>query len=155
MGHIEKNLFGFYNYMLGSNLNNKFTKWTEYLSDHYDEEHDIKLEETIKLAKTLLIWDDILTARTFGYGNIENYYNKASCYHNLPHIRIPTMLLMAKDDPIIGPDAICYEITKSNPHLLMGVTERGGHLGYFESVFSTKQWFTKPVIEFLKAHLNE
>ena len=48
------------------------------------------------------------------------------------------MLLFAQDDPIIGPEAICYEFSKKNPRLLLGVTKRGGHLGYFESVFSTK-----------------
>ena len=48
------------------------------------------------------------------------------------------MILMAKDDPIIGPKSICYEVAKRNPYLLMGVTKRGGHLGYFESIFSSK-----------------
>jgi predicted alpha/beta-fold hydrolase len=51
-------------------------------------------------------------------------------------------MLMAKDDPIIGSDTICYEICNRNPYLLLGVTKRGGHLGYFESFLSYKQWFT-------------
>lgn len=56
----------------------------------------------------------------------------------MPNIRIPTLLLMAKDDPIIGEEAICYEFVNRNPNLLLGVTNRGGHLGYFESFFSSK-----------------
>jgi predicted alpha/beta-fold hydrolase len=45
---------------------------------------------------------------------------------------------MAKDDPIIGEQSIDYDICRKNPYVLLGVTERGGHLGYFESLLSTK-----------------
>jgi predicted alpha/beta-fold hydrolase len=58
---------------------------------------------------------------------------------------------MAKDDPIIGELAIDYDTCSRNPYVLLGVTDRGGHLGYFESAFNTKQWFTKPIFEFLNA----
>ena len=47
------------------------------------------------------------------------------------------MILMARDDPILGEETICYEFSKNNPYLLLGVTKCGGHLGYFESLFST------------------
>jgi predicted alpha/beta-fold hydrolase len=46
--------------------------------------------------------------------------------------------MMAKDDPIIGHETICYEVSQKNPYLVLGLTERGGHLGYFESAFTTK-----------------
>ena len=38
---------------------------------------------------------------------------------------------MAKDDPVVGAKAICTEVVKKNPYLLLGVTERGGHVGFF------------------------
>ena len=60
------------------------------------------------------------------------------------------MFLMAKDDPIIGEKAIAREVCENNPYVLLGVTNKGGHLGYFESMLSSRQWFTEPVFEFLK-----
>lgn len=36
-------------------------------------------------------------------------YDVASCVHKLPSIKTPTFILMAKDDPVIGPAAIDYE----------------------------------------------
>jgi len=48
------------------------------------------------------------------------------------------MFLMAKDDVIMGEKSIDYETCIANPNILLAVTENGGHLGYFESVYSTK-----------------
>ena len=136
--HIEKSLFGFYNKVLAEELSKTVSLQAEYLQDHYMEEYNIDLKANILISKTLLVWDDIITAPAFGYGNVDNYCNLASCYHNLEKVKTPTLILMAKDDPIIGPKSICYEVAQRNPYLLMGVTKRGGHLGYFESVFSSK-----------------
>ena len=47
-------------------------------------------------------------------------------------------ILMAKDDPVVGPKSICTEVILQNPNLLMGITEGGGHVGYFENAFSSK-----------------
>ncbi len=59
---------------------------------------------------------------------------------------------MAKDDPIIGEKAIDYDTCSKNPYVLLGVTDHGGHLGYFESACSTNQWFTKPAFDFIDAN---
>lgn len=40
-------------------------------------------------------------------------------------------------------------IADSNPNVLFGETMIGGHIGYYESIFSTDQWLDKPVFEFL------
>lgn len=86
----------------------------------------------------MIVFDDKITAPSFGYGDVDNYYYKASCYHDMEKVKTPTMILMAEDDPLIGKKSICYDIAKKNPNLVMGVTRRGGHLGYFESAFSSK-----------------
>lgn len=46
------------------------------------------------------------------------------------------MFMFAEDDPIIGKGSIDYEKCYQNPYVLLGVTKRGGHTGYFESVFT-------------------
>ena len=84
--HIRTNMFGFYNYALGSFLSKKFTSSKEYLQDHFNDEHGLDLEVLLKASNTILIWDDKITAPAFGFGNIDNYYFKASCYHQLPNI---------------------------------------------------------------------
>lgn len=59
-----------------------------------------------------MAWDTHVTVPAFGFENVDNYYYKASCYHQLANIKVPTFIMMAKDDPIIGSEAICFEIAK-------------------------------------------
>ena len=50
----------------------------------------------------LLTIDDEVTSRFYGFKNRYDYYYNASCYHRIPHIRVPTLFLNALDDPILG-----------------------------------------------------
>ena len=79
-----------------------YSRHLDYLKDHYKQLYGLDLEKHMKDKSTLLLFDDAVTSLVFGYGSIDDYYFKASCYHNLPNIRIPTLLIMSKDDPIIG-----------------------------------------------------
>ena len=139
--NIETRLFGFYNYILGKNLKAKLEKWAPNIREAYLSAHGIDLHETLPRMRHLIDIDAHMTSKTFGYGDIKTYYDKASCIHRIPLIKTPTFFLMSADDPIIGSKAICRATCENNPYVLLGVTEAGGHLGYFESVFSTKQWF--------------
>ena len=38
---------------------------------------------------------------------------------------------MAKDDPVLGEKSIDYEGCQRNPNILLGVTNRGGHVSYY------------------------
>ena len=147
--NIEKRLFGLYNYFLGKGLKAKLEKIAPNLREAYLASHGIDINVILRESRHLIDIDTHLTSKTFGYGNIQNYYDKASCVHRLPEIKTPTFILMARDDPIIGEKAIDIEACEQNPYILLGVTNKGGHLGYFESIRGTRQWFTEPVFEFL------
>eukprot|EP00347_Sterkiella_histriomuscorum_P008429 403345128 len=103
------------------------------------------------MINSLTDYDHHLTSKVFGYETLENYCDKASSVHRIPKISVPTFILMAKDDPIVGEKTIAYESCQANQNIILGVTEYGGHLGYFENISSTQQWFVKPVFEFLNA----
>lgn len=147
--HVQEKNFGFYNYILGQNVKRKIEIHASTIRAGYLAHHGIDLDHTLRQSRHLIDIDTHLTAVTFGYGTLDNYYDTASCIHRIPKIKTPTFFLMAKDDPIIGPKAIAFEECQSNPYCLLGVTEHGGHLGFFESVTRTDQWFVEPVFEFL------
>lgn len=50
------------------------------------------------------------------------------------------MYIMALDDPLIGLEGIAYEQCMANHNVMLGITQRGGHLGHFESFLDNKQW---------------
>ena len=48
------------------------------------------------------------------------------------------MIMMARDDPMIGEQAIPVEEAPDNPNVLLAITKYGGHLGYYENFFTTE-----------------
>jgi predicted alpha/beta-fold hydrolase len=74
--------------------------------------------------------DDRFTAPSFGFGNAANYYRTQSAIGYLAGLRVPALLIQAKDDTFV-PFAI-YEsaAVRSNPWIRLMASEHGGHLGF-------------------------
>jgi predicted alpha/beta-fold hydrolase len=74
--------------------------------------------------------DDRFTAPSFGFGNADNYYRTQSAIGYLAGLRVPALLIQAKDDTFV-PFAI-YESAaiRSNPWIQLMASEHGGHLGF-------------------------
>jgi hypothetical protein len=74
--------------------------------------------------------DDRFTAPSFGFGDAANYYRTQSAIGYLAGLRVPALLIQAKDDTFV-PFAIYQSaVLLSNPWVQLMVTEFGGHLGF-------------------------
>lgn len=69
------------------------------------------LKKSLSACNSIISYDTHITSKLFGFEHVDDYYDKCSCYHALPKVRIPMFILMAKDDPIVGPQAICYNVS--------------------------------------------
>jgi len=77
---------------------------------------------------TLRLYDDRVTARDWGFAGASDYYRRASAGPLVPHIRVPTLVLTARDDPFIA--VAPFESLTVPPHVQVRVVDRGGHLGF-------------------------
>jgi len=59
------------------------------------------LEIFANRAKTVRDFDTAVTAKTYGYDSVKNYYRKASCVLSLNTIKIPCFFLSAIDDIVV------------------------------------------------------
>jgi hypothetical protein len=75
-------------------------------------------------------FDDLYTAKIFGFGTADNYYRTQSSNQFLEHIRIPTLLVQAKDDPMVPFAMYRHLALGRNPCLHLVAVEHGGHLGF-------------------------
>ncbi len=75
----------------------------------------------------LVEFDDAFTAPLSGFGNAATYYRRCSAGPLLPHIRVPTTILAAADDPIV-PISPLRQTNHASVSLV--VTGHGGHLGF-------------------------
>ena len=86
--------------------------------------------EHLPRVRTIYDFDDFYTARIFGFGTAENYYRTQSSNQFLEHIRVPTLLVQAKDDPMIPFAIYGHPAFARNPFLRLAAVEHGGHLGF-------------------------
>ncbi|KAJ2766121.1 hypothetical protein IWQ56_003839 [Coemansia nantahalensis] len=105
--------------------------------------------EAIAKITRIRQFDDLITARAFGYRDSADYYAQCSCAQFLPRVRIPLLAISSLDDPVCPADVIPTDVFRANPHLVLAVTQFGGHLGYYESLSST--WLPRPIGEFCAA----
>lgn len=84
------------------------------------------------LDRVRSIWefDDRFTAPLFGFGTAANYYATQSSAGYLESIRVPTLVICAKDDPLVPFEVYDHPAFRSNPALTLLATEYGGHLGF-------------------------
>ncbi|PWU09266.1 MAG: alpha/beta hydrolase [Terriglobia bacterium] len=74
--------------------------------------------------------DDHITAPSFGFGTATNYYRTQSAARYLDAIRVPALLIHAKDDTLAPFEAGEAETVRRNPQIELHLTEHGGHLGF-------------------------
>lgn len=88
--------------------------------------------EKINSCRTILDIDDLYTSKAHGFQNAKDYYRKSSSLQFLKNIKIPTLLLNAKNDNFLSEDCFPVEIAKSNPYLFLEIPKYGGHVGFIQ-----------------------
>lgn len=80
---------------------------------------------------TILEFDDVYTAPMHGYRDAADYYRQCSALGFLDAIRVPTLILNARNDPFLS--ASCYPeaVARAHDHLSLEAPDQGGHVGFF------------------------
>jgi predicted alpha/beta-fold hydrolase len=92
--------------------------------------------------------DDRITAPSFGFGTAVNYYRTQSAIHYVDRIRVPVLLIQAKDDTFVPFQIFESEAVRSNPHIEVLATESGGHLG-FVGRRPHRFWLDETILEWI------
>ncbi|MEJ2760896.1 MAG: hydrolase [Gammaproteobacteria bacterium] len=89
---------------------------------------DYKPEEVRRL-KTFYQFDDCVTAPLNGFAGADDYYRQCSSRQYLKEIRVPALIVHARDDPFMTPAAVPTESELSDT-VRLELSERGGHVGF-------------------------
>lgn len=85
--------------------------------------------EAVRRCETMYDFDNVYTAPMHGFASAMEYWQKCSCKTVLPDVRVPLLLLNAKNDPFLpawclpGETEISSAVTAEFP-------EEGGHIGF-------------------------
>ncbi len=77
-----------------------------------------------------LEFDNRFTAPLHGFRDADDYWTRSSCRQFLPHIRIPTLLVNARNDPFLGGKCFPYEEARTSAWLSLETPDEGGHVGF-------------------------
>ena len=86
---------------------------------------------TLKSAGSVWEFDATFTAPRRGFDSVEAYYHEDSADWRLGRIDVPTLLLIADDDPFVPTEDYDRVDWSAYPKLTCRRTQTGGHCGFF------------------------
>lgn len=78
-------------------------------------------------------WDNVVVAPLGGFEDAEDYYARNSALNVLGSIRVPTLLIHARDDPFIPFEPFETPAVRDNDCIRLLAPRQGGHLGFFST----------------------
>lgn len=105
--------------------------------------------DALKEIRTLREFDETYTAPLHGFESAEAYYTHCSSLQYLKDIRIPTLILNAKNDPFLSD--LCYpqKEMEDHPFVTFEAPEQGGHVGFAPSEGGELYYSDKRALEFV------
>jgi predicted alpha/beta-fold hydrolase len=100
-------------------------------------------------VRTIQDFDDVFTAPAFGFGTADNYYATQSSARFLERIRIPALLVQAKDDPLIPFAVFDHPAFATNPALRLVAPDCGGHVGFIARG-EPRFWVDRVIVEWME-----
>jgi predicted alpha/beta-fold hydrolase len=86
--------------------------------------------ERLAGVRTVREFDDAFTAPHHGFRDAADYYHRASALRGAAHIRVPTLILSAADDPFVPAEQFDDPAIRTNPSITVRITPFGGHCGF-------------------------
>jgi predicted alpha/beta-fold hydrolase len=105
--------------------------------------------------RSLIEFDDRITAPYNGFAGAADYYYRAAAARVLSQIAVPTLILHALDDPFVRVTAESRAQILANPNITLIEPEHGGHCAFLAKDVPTGNddgyWAESTVLAFLKA----
>ncbi len=102
-------------------------------------------------VRTLREFDNLYTAPIHGFRDAEEYWEKSSARKYLHEIKVPALLLNARDDPFLTPESFPYAEAEKSSYLFLEAPRSGGHVGFIDSASKFRRWHESRSLEFLEA----
>ena len=103
-----------------------------------------------RLVKTLRDFDNHYTAPLHGFRDADEYYQRCSAKGFLASITIPTLIVNAKNDPILAAECYPVETVRNLPRVFLEIPEKGGHCGFFAKTLHGTYWSEARALRFLE-----
>ncbi|WP_026902558.1 YheT family hydrolase [Pedobacter glucosidilyticus] len=141
----ERKLDGLYNRIYSVKILKKLKNKIRKLEANHPGAYDLEKLDKITSLQEFSVY---FTAPFFGFKSLDDFYKASSCLDALSNIKIPTLLVNAKNDPLLTNGCFPVEIAKQADHLFLEMPKRGGHSAF--PISKAESWMPLRVEEFLK-----
>lgn len=139
-----------YDRHLVSTLRQKYTRWAAL--GRFKEGSGLTPERVARI-KGLHEFDELVTCALHGFEDAEDYYTRSSGAQYLIHIRRPTRIIHALDDPFMTP-SVAPTPDETSVHVELDISAHGGHVGFVQGTpWRPRFWLEWRILNFLKRHL--
>ena len=115
----------------------------------YPELYDLS---DLKFVRNIRDFDERYTSKAHGFSGAEDYYRKSSSIRLIDRIRIPTLIIHARDDPFIPFAPLQTPAVTQNLFILFVATDRGGHVAFVSDSTNGEDrfWAENRAVEFCR-----
>jgi uncharacterized protein len=78
-------------------------------------------------------FDTHFTAKLHGFKDANHFYQSVSADNWMSEIAIPTLIINALNDPLLGPECYPVKLAESKSEIILEMPKRGGHTGFVVS----------------------
>ena len=102
----------------------------------------------VRASRSLRDFDNVVTAPLHGFRDTDDYWTRASSRPHLSAVRVPTLVLNARDDPFL-PEASLPDERDVSDAVKLEFPSRGGHVGFVSGPFPGNiEWLPQRVLHF-------
>jgi predicted alpha/beta-fold hydrolase len=99
--------------------------------------------------RTVREFDDVITARFCGFADASDYYTRSSASRVVSEIRVPTLIIAAKDDPFVPFAPFQIPAILGNRWITLLAPEHGGHCAFISQEDGPERfWAETRIVEF-------
>jgi predicted alpha/beta-fold hydrolase len=121
--HLESGLGPLYMRFFLASLKRKSLDFAERFPGRIDP-------AAVRAARTFRQIDDAATGPIHGFADADDYYARSSSLPYLSRIRVPTLLINARDDPFEPRQVLALAEERASELVRCAFTDRGGHVGW-------------------------
>jgi predicted alpha/beta-fold hydrolase len=127
--------------------------FTRHLLDHVAAWRRIVPEvpdpAALRVPRRIEEFDDLFTAPVCGYGSGLDYYNRVSAHQFVEGIQIPTLVIGAEDDPLVGIESL--RRLKLPGAARLHTAPGGGHMGFLANrgTDPDRSWLDWRIVEWV------
>ena len=107
---------------------------------------------SLRAARSFREFDGIVTAPLHGFRDTDDYWSRASSAPWLERIRVPTLMINARNDPFLPERELLAATRRAAPDVMLEFPRTGGHAAFVAGRFPGRQtWLAQRLLEFFSA----